>query len=387
MINVRISPTAFLKMQALVMGHDKEVGWYGTAEKLDEDTFRIKDILPVYPQYVSSAYIDDVWQGEMDEWFDSLSDEDYNSKRFHGHSHVNMGAYQSGTDKSSYETFKHQNAHARENRFTLELVINKRADMFWKVHDADKDIEYDNKDINVQIEIAEGLTMEEYYEESKSMVKELRNTGSFCFKGKPSKVTSTSKYNAPKTKGYGGKKSAKKEKEEQLDIFDDYDCFDEWDYYGYNHYGGNYGGNYYEADETEEEAVPTVKAKEIDIEAVLKVITGKKYIVNAKNKFIVETDIMEAADNIIFDVNQNAYKILADTVGPIQEAKTLYEGMVEAMRGSYGEFDLIMPFAPALNAALTPDEFDNNEAMFESEFIGYSIVPGMDCRVLALYIN
>ena len=32
MINVRISPTAFLKMQALVMGHDKEVGWYGTAD-------------------------------------------------------------------------------------------------------------------------------------------------------------------------------------------------------------------------------------------------------------------------------------------------------------------------------------------------------------------
>lgn len=114
MINLKISAIAFLKMQTLVAGYDHEVGWYGTAEKIDDHTYRITDIL-VYPQYASAAYIDDKDTTEMPLWFQSLSDEVYNHKRFHGHSHVDMGVSPSGTDLSMYRQFEEQNAKARMN--------------------------------------------------------------------------------------------------------------------------------------------------------------------------------------------------------------------------------------------------------------------------------
>ena len=52
---VRISPTAWMKIQALVVGYDKEVAWYATVEKIGIGEYRMKDIL-VYPQIASGAF-------------------------------------------------------------------------------------------------------------------------------------------------------------------------------------------------------------------------------------------------------------------------------------------------------------------------------------------
>lgn len=187
MICIRISAAAFLKMQALVAGYEHEVGWYGTAEKINNNTYKIMDIL-VYPQYADSAYIDDKDTTEMPQWFASLSDDVFERKRFHGHSHVNMGVHSSSRDDETYRQFKTQNAQALKNRFTIELIINKRFEMNWKIHDAESDKEYTNKDINVEIEISENQTMAEFYDESRKNVRELKECKDFLLQGKPSKV-------------------------------------------------------------------------------------------------------------------------------------------------------------------------------------------------------
>lgn len=189
MINIKISAEAFLKIQTLVAGYEHEVGWYGTVEKITKDTYRIMDIL-VYPQYASAAYIDDRDTTEMPIWFQSLSDEEYNHKRFHGHSHVNMAVYPSGTDKETYEQFKTQNSNATINRFTIELIINKRFEMHWKFHDAETGKEYDNEEINVEIEISTGETMATYFEKSREKVRELKSCSDFLLRGTPRKVKS-----------------------------------------------------------------------------------------------------------------------------------------------------------------------------------------------------
>ena len=72
MMNVRISSKAFMKMQTLVMGYDKEVGWFGFVERIADADFRIKDII-VFPQYTSAAYIDDEQDDPLEfcKWLDT----------------------------------------------------------------------------------------------------------------------------------------------------------------------------------------------------------------------------------------------------------------------------------------------------------------------------
>lgn len=181
-INVRISPVAFMKMQTLVMGFDKEVGWYGTVERIDEG-FRVTDIL-VFPQYTSATYIDDERDDPLEfrKWLDTLSDEQYNSRRLWAHSHVNMGVSPSGTDTDMFKRFNEGNCvEGIPNRFTLCLIINKRTQMFWWAYDADAKKEYKDKDINVMIEVEEGQTNLEYFEWAKGLVRDIYPTTAFLF--------------------------------------------------------------------------------------------------------------------------------------------------------------------------------------------------------------
>lgn len=181
-INVRISPVAFMKMQTLVMGFDKEVGWYGTVERI-EDGFRIKDVL-LFPQYTSAAYIDDERDDPLEfrKWLDTLSDDDYNSRRLWAHSHVNMGVSPSGVDTSMFKRFNESNCvEGIPNRFTLCLIINKKLQMFWWAYDADAKKEYKDKDINVMIEVEEGITNLEYFEWAKGRVRDIYPTTAFLF--------------------------------------------------------------------------------------------------------------------------------------------------------------------------------------------------------------
>lgn len=181
MINIRITPKAFMKMQTLIVGYDKEVGWFGTVERTD-DGFRVKDIL-VFPQYTSGAYIDDEREDPLEfrKWLDTLDDETYRSRRLWGHSHVNMGVSPSGTDKNMFKDFSESNKAAVNNRFAITMIINKKMDMYWWAYDHDANKEYKDKDINIIFEIEDGLSQLQYFEESKTLVRDIYPANHFIF--------------------------------------------------------------------------------------------------------------------------------------------------------------------------------------------------------------
>lgn len=246
-INVMISPVAFMKMQTLVMGFDKEVGWYCTAERI-EGGFRVKDVL-VFPQYTSATYIDDERDDPLEfrKWLDTLSDEDYNSRRLWGHSHVNMGVFPSGVDTNMFKRFKDSCCvEGIPNRFTLCLIMNKKLQMYWWAFDADANKEYKNQDINVMIEVEEGVTNLEFFENSKALVRDIYPTTAFLFGGRGASGYGyqgyAGGYNYGTYNGYAKEKEKKTAKPSATtaktttatDIYDDYGDpwydYDDWRY-------------------------------------------------------------------------------------------------------------------------------------------------------------
>lgn len=254
MINIRFSPLAFIKIQTLVNGYDKEVGWYGTTEKVADHDFRIIDIM-VPPQYTSAAYISDCKDDplEFQKWLDTLDDDTYNAKRFHGHSHVNMSVGPSGTDDEFFKAFSHTNSMATINSYTIDLIINKKMDMHWWVMDEDG-TEYKNKDIEWTVEVQPGVTIDEFFDSTRELVRDIYKSSQFLWGSSTGFKTAGSSYvktkadreaekNKPKvvvtTKNdkKAGNKSGKSAKTSS-------ECYYPWDaYYGYDdYYGGYYGG-------------------------------------------------------------------------------------------------------------------------------------------------
>lgn len=228
MISINMTAKAWMKMQTLISGWDKEVGWYGTAEKVDHQTYRITDIL-LFPQYTSGTYIDDVKDDplEITRWEQSLTDEQYNSRRFFGHSHVNMGVSPSGTDTDMCRRFANSCVAAVDNRFCMTVIINKKAEMNWWLYDADTNIEYKNSDIEFAIEIEDGLTCADYYEDSKELVKELRSyTHTFLLGCSKTPTKLAGSYILSEKEEKKNNTSLPKVKEESADKWDD--DFDDW---------------------------------------------------------------------------------------------------------------------------------------------------------------
>lgn len=178
-MKIFISPKALLKMQALVMGYNKEVGWWGTVEKIKAEEYRIKDIL-VFPQYTGAAYIDDEAEDplEMAKWLDGLSDEVFDEKRFFGHSHVNMNTYFSGEDAKMFDRQVDVIKRAPLNNYYLSVVLNKRGEMCWKAWDGETNKKYSDHEIEILFEVEEGLTNIDFFEKSKEMVRDLKKKSS-----------------------------------------------------------------------------------------------------------------------------------------------------------------------------------------------------------------
>lgn len=234
--NILITPSSWMKMQTLIMGYDKEVGWYGTVDKLTEKgsdipTYRITDIL-VYPQYSNGAYVEDAIdspyaedKAEMVKWLDDLSDEQYNKRRFQGHSHVNMSAYYSSTDKDFCRRFAATvSGDNVENPYVITVVMNKKQESLWWICDFEEGKEYTNGEINYMIEVEEGVTQGIYYENTKNLIKDrvvIRDTSNFLFGFDK------------KTKKSAGEKLVTKTKTT---------------YGGYSSYGGYYGNQYNDYD-------------------------------------------------------------------------------------------------------------------------------------------
>lgn len=144
---IDFSPIAFLKMNALIREFSSEVAWHGTVERISPKRFLVKDIL-VYPQKVTGATVN-TDQEAYAKWMQELDDETFNSLRFQGHSHVNMGVSPSSTDIENQGRIVSQFGSA--DHFYIFMIWNKSMDFSARVFDMSANSIYDTDEVEVEV--------------------------------------------------------------------------------------------------------------------------------------------------------------------------------------------------------------------------------------------
>lgn len=144
---IYISANAYVKMRMLVDQMSTEVGWYGTVTKCPglQETYVIEDIL-VYPQKVTGATCEQD-ETKMFDFEMSLTTEQVNSKRFQGHSHVNMGVTPSGVDEQFY-----QDLLTQVNDYFIICITNKKNDYTVRFYDVANNILYTDLELKVLLD-------------------------------------------------------------------------------------------------------------------------------------------------------------------------------------------------------------------------------------------
>lgn len=162
---IYITTEAYCKMRKLVDDTRTEIGWYGTVTKVPglNSTYVIEDIL-VYPQKVTGATCEQD-EDRMFEFEMSLTTEQVNTKRFHGHSHVNMGVTPSGVDESFY-----QDILTQVDDYFIICITNKSNAYTVRFYDVQNNILY--TDLKIDILNDEGTSLDHWYEETKKCLKE-----------------------------------------------------------------------------------------------------------------------------------------------------------------------------------------------------------------------
>lgn len=206
---IYITPNAYIKMRMLVDKSDKEIGWYGIVNEMPglQATYIIEDIV-VYPQRVTGVTVEQD-EDRMFEFEMSLTTEQVNHKRFHGHSHVNMGTSPSGVDESFY-----QDLLSQVTDYFIITITNKRNEYTTRFYDVANNILY--TDVPIHLIQDDGSLYLDWYETNKEQVKEHTYTTTQITK--PTLPTNKSKTKTPT-----------KTKKKQTSIFDYED--DYWDDY------------------------------------------------------------------------------------------------------------------------------------------------------------
>lgn len=185
-VTVRFSETATKKQRLLIDSFETEVGWHGIAhrDKEDETLFHIDDIL-VFPQEVGGASVDSDQQEQGHQWLlGTLTPEQFNSLRFHGHSHVNMSTSPSGTDNTFQQKmvgmvcgdgFKPEMRskiveQLGDSAFYVFMICNKKGEFHVRVFDVLHNSMYTSKEVHV--EMAEDHSLDEFLNDARSKVKE-----------------------------------------------------------------------------------------------------------------------------------------------------------------------------------------------------------------------
>lgn len=225
--HVYITVEAYLKMRKLVDDTSTEIGWYGTVDKLPGiNSYIIKDII-VYPQIVTGATCEQD-EDKMFEFEMSLTDEQVNHKRFHGHSHVNMSTGPSGVDESFYRDILSQTTD-----YFIITITNKRKEYTTRFYDIENNILYTDVPINIVTD--KGELLDDWYDEAKDKL--------------------TNKTVVPKKEP--AKYPSSVVTEEELDDLYDDSWYDRYDRYGYD-----YWPSYYKVTEQKEKRKPGRPRKE-----------------------------------------------------------------------------------------------------------------------------
>jgi hypothetical protein len=145
---VYISATAYLKMMLYIRDTDIEIAWHGTVERnIENNWYHIKDVF-LYPQTLTAVTVN-TDQEKYQEWLQNIEDDAvFNNIRFQGHSHVNMGTSPSGTDLNMYNNFLQV---LPKNDYYIFMIMNKSGNLTCLIYDLDKNLIYENQDINVKI--------------------------------------------------------------------------------------------------------------------------------------------------------------------------------------------------------------------------------------------
>lgn len=151
---------AYVKMGALIQACTDEIGWFGTVEQI-EGGFVINDIL-VSPQTVTGSTVTSDEEEER-KWRETLDDDTYNSLRFHGHSHVNMGVTPSTVDERYRSEII---ANIPKDGFFIFLIGNKKGDINIEVYDLKENIVYDEKDCPLKLITSDDVLVDTYVTES-----------------------------------------------------------------------------------------------------------------------------------------------------------------------------------------------------------------------------
>lgn len=143
-------------MRKLVDDNTTEIGWYGTVTQMPGlNAYVIEDII-VYPQTVTGTTCEQD-DDKMFEFEMSLTTDQVNHKRFHGHSHVNMGTSPSGVDENFY-----QDLLSQTNDYFIITITNKRNEYTTRFYDIANNILY--TDIPIQVLFTDGTDVESWFE-------------------------------------------------------------------------------------------------------------------------------------------------------------------------------------------------------------------------------
>jgi len=141
---ILLEPKAWEKMYMLIDHFSTEVSWHGICRRGDEpDTYLVSDIL-VFPQRVTDATAD-TDQEKYAAWLLSLPREVKRQIRFHGHSHVTMPAFASGTDLGYQREIL---GDLSDEDFYVFMIWNKKLEFWATVFDMKTNVQFEDADIS-----------------------------------------------------------------------------------------------------------------------------------------------------------------------------------------------------------------------------------------------
>ncbi len=159
--DIYITADAYLKMRTLVLETSTEIGWYGIVNHDIPgfpNAYVIEDII-VYPQRVTGATCEQD-EDKMFEFEMSLTTEQVNNKRFHGHSHVNMSTGPSGVDESFY-----QDLLSQVKDYFIIAINNKAGSLYTRFYDVENNVMY--TDVPIKVMLTDGALLDNWYTAAK----------------------------------------------------------------------------------------------------------------------------------------------------------------------------------------------------------------------------
>ena len=144
-MHILFTPKAYSKMLHLVSKIGTECAWHGLVDRKSDTEFVVYDII-VFPQIVTGATVD-TDDLAYSTFIGDLKEDVFKNLKMQGHSHVNMGAYASGTDTKHQESIKKQ--LIRPDDYYIFIIMNKKLDYYVRVIDNKTDAEYSIDDVEI----------------------------------------------------------------------------------------------------------------------------------------------------------------------------------------------------------------------------------------------